>query len=58
MSSAISTPIPEIYKAIEDGGRTEGIPELGNAPLIRWALDILFELFPHIEFHSFEEMLS
>jgi hypothetical protein len=146
--SAFRRPIPEpgelesgdrwrvspviVVEAIEDGGRTEGIPELGNAPLIRWAdsipeqeeqivtsllrdamlasfhsalgrtlqiepgtivlnwlpdantllriprvrenaplkicypgqglsgleLDILFELFPNIEFHSFEEMLS
>jgi hypothetical protein len=121
-----------VVEAIESDGRTAGIPELGNAPLIRWAesapdqeeqivttllrdvmlaafhsaigrtlpeppdriilnwlpdpttllhiprvrsvarldvfypgrglsgleLDILFELFPHIEFHSFEEVLS
>ena len=26
-----------VVEAIEGGGRTAGIPELGNAPLIRWA---------------------
>jgi hypothetical protein len=54
--------------AIEGGGRTAGIPELGNAPeltafypgrgLSGLELDILFEFFPNIEFRSFEEVLS
>jgi hypothetical protein len=57
-----------VVEAIEGGGRTAGIPELGNAPeltafypgrgLSGLELDILFEFFPNIEFRSFEEVLS
>lgn len=29
-----------VVDALESGGRTSGIPELGNAPLIRWAEEV------------------